>query len=649
MKKKYLLLATTAFVTFASVSCGVDIYNAALQTTQAEAEDNESQTEAEFTTRDDMQDIKAQKGGDTFSVGEIKGVYGENKYTEALFASGVYGEVDTLITYSDDLGGRAFILAGNRENGALNGSLWSVDLGGEILLLEQYITFSDETLSDGQDEVETTQTGMQYLTQNNRSYLFFNYIKNNRTEGKILCFDSGQPLQLLSDISGEKRVDEEGNIVCSLVAMDSSVNFYGKNYEWFGSTGKDYFFILNEDGTIREQNANVISEEELIKYSFGEAVLAALREKLSKDFDNSIRQYILRENGILNVNVMFDRDDSRAVFYTYLFLIDKENETTDFIKRENGVYLRHMTGAQSQYEFLAAFAVEGSTLENMQTPNLTWWNDDTVEREPYEPDEDLYADYNTLGNSVVYGREFEPGGMLAHRLSGLMPNYTTSDKIREWEWAVMDAENKAAQDEYYKQVCFVGGSESFAIFAVNFETNMIIKTPDNSYVWIDGWVTSYCEPPIFAERDFDGDGELEFVFAAAAGYGTGVYIRYLYIIDKDSDGIWRAFQPDWEWYGKEIDNSFGTKIENNTMYLIFNGERVGEEFDTEGDNSYYYSGSNQIRYDITEEKIILRSGLMAFSDTFMSGEGTKNNICLTLGYLGEGEWTVLNRSFELAE
>lgn len=554
---------------------------------------------------------------ENWTSGTVTGVTGDNLYTDILKEGYIYGEAEKFLTFENDSlkdgYHAAFVVAGKQEGDILHGSIWFVSDNGMYTMLEQNVRMTD--------------TKIQYQEIKDERYLFFNYQKEGENCGRIFRYDDTTPEEILVSIPGRKMVDTNGNIRSvysfedSKCTVQTDADTGEKNYVWDGRTEKQYIFQWYIDGKIREVQSNIYSEEELAACPYGKELL----KKVEEVYPDGIKQYIVRKNGEVNVNIAIE-ENSAVNFYYMTF----QTENT-FILSDSGTgcYLLKSNGDRSLQTFLDCFAGEDRILANDMSV-LPWYSGSVSKYVCSE--EEIF-----LKDRIEPGVVFEPEGELLERLTGLVPDYSDEDRYyKRRSWAKEVIQGSEVEREYYHQVDLIGKTDSFLLYGINYVGNLILETQDGTYLWIE---RSFRYPPTIFEMDFDSDGEKELVIANLLdGYGTGIYIEALLITDKDENGEWKIYYLSDEWYLEEIKQHYQTEYIDGKMNLLVNGKLVGAPVDTQGDESYHYSGGAHISFQIKEDMIYLISKLVAYSDSNYSGTFWGNGIAMKIGYLGAGKW-----------
>ncbi len=128
---------------------------------------------------------------------------------------------------------------------------------------------------------------------------------------------------------------------------------------------KDYPLEI-VDGKVREVPAKVIPEHFVHKYAFGAEVL----EITNKLHPYGIKQYILRENGTLHVNIGYEAPD-HLVFQYLTFQIGTDGETVTLKDKGSGYYLLQLMDTAALEAFRHTYTGEEHVLPN-NTSQLPW-------------------------------------------------------------------------------------------------------------------------------------------------------------------------------------------------------------------------------------------------------------------------------------
>jgi len=608
---------------------------------------------------------------ENWTSGTITGVTGENNYTEILKTGNTHGTVETFLTFEvNSLNTEyrvAFVAAGKQEANAFYGSIWFVSENGEHSIIEQNVCITD--------------TEIQYQEVKEKCYIFLNYQKEDRTCGRVFFINGTSYEEILTALSGKKTVDDNGHIICmypaddSIFIVETDVSTGKKHYKWEGKTEKPYTLCWYEDGTIREVKAEVATEEELGTSLYGKELIKQVEEL----YPNGMKQYIIRENGEVNVNIAIEEKEKGSFYYMTFHAEKKDTDTQEDItvlseneeeKQENntkllknpvvlvdsgtGSYLLHMTGEASWKEFLNSFAGENHLLPN-DSSVLPWY---LQKKFVYDGVEISLEKESLCAESKVVGIEFIPEGDLLNRLTNLVPDNRKNGYVRPYWITEGDSYYEDIETEFDREknrwVELVGKTDSFLLYGT--AKSQILEIQGGIYLWIPLPYQYYFEHPFgqpqMVEMDFDNDGENELLILGQIDlYGSGYYVESLLIADKGNDGNWFVYELQDNWYKEELHKHYQTEYIDGKMNLRLDGELVGGTEDTHGDESYYYTVDRNIEFKINNGSIYLYSELTTYSDhgsadgTLYSGNDAGNGIRMKIDYLGEGKWSVQECSY----
>lgn len=243
-------------------------------------------------------------------------------YVKAVMEAENY-ESDVTQTYAADYDGdgqkEALVVIGTEENNNLEddylwGDLWFVDSRGNAALLERMVGAFKE---------------QEYISWKNKIYLFFSYSMGNPCTTNVYSVENEKMIDMLP-YGNLKDVDEEGRIICFQDDYDGNyvVDVPGTEGSWTGHTQKTYTFEF-KDGTFQEVSAKEVTLKELQEKS-------VLSDNFKEDNLNSRKQYILRDNGELNVNMAMIYDDNISFSYATYQL--QEDGTFQFTEKGEGTY-----------------------------------------------------------------------------------------------------------------------------------------------------------------------------------------------------------------------------------------------------------------------------------------------------------------------
>lgn len=555
---------------------------------------------------------------------DVMGVEGENAYTDILLgAEYTYGEAPAYLTFADEDSRIAYIIAGTAaapdEAGVFRGSLWRVsgDDGGraELILLDMVL----ESLK------------VQYLDFDGVKYLFLNYVEDEREKGKIQAFSLEEP-ELLASVPGHKYALEDGIIECensSYAFCKVTTDAQGqKAYDWAEGDKLIHTYQCSGDGKLREVGSQELTEEELKEYSFGESVLRQVAEK----YPRGMKQYILRDNDRLNVNIGVEEENQISFFYMTFFIGEMKEvaEAAGLLSAGKGCYLTRLTGEASRKAFVEAFGGDGHVLPG-DTAILPWQEEALLDAQYLRDRKVIPAE-----QSYIYGGVTTLSAEEKAVLDGILLDCSNTWEKRPWYTENM---TNGQYNDKYRQIYIVQKSDNFMVYGSGISARLLVRTPDSQYVLIDSYFTSnYGVQPEVLEHDFDGDGEAELAIKGLTEHGTGVCVEFLYMVDKGTDGHWRVYRVAHEWYREQLMSHIDSAYTEQGLELVFDGEPVGYLAEVYGDAASEYSAGSQIGYVFRENKIILVADLMIYSDTQFAGLSYGDELHMTLEYKGDGKW-----------
>ena len=178
-------------------------------------------------------------------------------------------------------------------------------------------------------------------------------------------------LDQVADFPGNALVTDEDQltIVVSakdyecVVATDPATN--KPVYVW--SEGSDKVYPLEViDGKVQDVPAKVISEKDIAKYAFGDNLLG-MTYKLHP---YGTKQYILRENGMVNVNIAYE-SEGHVDFHYLTFQTNEAQQTALLTDYGLGYYLLQSNDVNALKAFREAYTGTGHTLPS-DTSHLPW-------------------------------------------------------------------------------------------------------------------------------------------------------------------------------------------------------------------------------------------------------------------------------------
>lgn len=278
----------------------------------------------------------------------------DTEYVKVVKQVEDYEDGAAIQTYAADYDGdgqtEALVIIGKEESDYFEddylwGDLWFVDSQGDAVVLNRLIGAFKE---------------QEYISWEDKIYLFFSYSMGNPCTTKVYSVEDGKAVDLLP-YGSLKDLDEDGRIICTQDDYDTNymIDEPGEDGIWTGHTQKNYTFEF-KDGTFKEVGAKEVTLKELEE----NAVPVEEFKELKSD---SRKQYILRDNGELNVNMAMIYDDN--IDFSYATYRLQGDGTWQFAEEGDGIYKISLSGDE-QGDFVDEAVTE------MQ--NLTFAGDHNV-------------------------------------------------------------------------------------------------------------------------------------------------------------------------------------------------------------------------------------------------------------------------------
>ena len=225
------------------------------------------------------------------SFGTFLPAEGENIYTQAVRQTQEYEDADDALTYEMDYDGdgekEAFVIIGQEllleeDEKEIMGELWFVNSRKDAVLMRAGMY----------------QYGWEgkYLTIEGKTWILFNYIFGNPIVTDMYTVERGEAVEVLP--GGFKTLNDQGQILVEQSAYDGDCMWEEPGeFLWTGHTWKDYTFTY-VDGEFKEIRGREIRRQELEEMGVS---LANIDSSIAPE---CLKQYILRENGELDVNVV---------------------------------------------------------------------------------------------------------------------------------------------------------------------------------------------------------------------------------------------------------------------------------------------------------------------------------------------------------
>ncbi len=365
----------------------------------------------------------------------------------------------------------------------------------------------------------------------------------------------------ITDFPGKVKLLEDGSLISEISLQDHECAIATKSdtkeqvYHWMknseGSFIKTYPLEV-VDGVLQDVPAKVITEEDILKYPFGQSLLQTVR----MIHPYGIKQYILRDNGTLHVNVGYE--DDRKTFLTLehlTFELSDDMFSASLTDSGIGYYLLGINNPESLNVFRKDFTGNGHFLPD-DTSQLPWkWLLELNEETIYDTTISV-EDIPVIAHTRNY---YFYTSMNVSNLS----NYSTAKGFTFAEiWnngkAFTEMRYLTAEDDL---IIIFDDTDTVVSFTYNGEAKSI---PDDFIEF--PYYFYYSSSP--AMIDVDGDGQKEFVDTWWTR-GTG----YL----EESCEVYRLDTPDLEKIPFDTDI---TEIINKIEFEVIDYQEYEHEFGT---------------------------------------------------------------------
>ncbi len=391
----------------------------------------------------------------------------------------------------------------------------------------------------------------------------------------------------LAAFPGTCSIDEKGNLVTSFNVTDyecavTTSSITGETvYHWylqthFRPTSKAYpLEIKNEK--VQEVPARIVTEKELLEYTFGEALIHTTYQA----YPRGIKQYILRENGTINVNIGYESDTFLNLQYL-TFEISEDKQTATLTDNGFGYYLLQANDVSGLKAFRDAFTGNEHLIPNDST-QLPWKWLITMNGEEYYKPQLNATDVPTIEHR--YDFEYIPSYNLSDFYHGFYASESSVDGASYTEFHYQDGTDNIIllTDNGQKVISITFNGQKIAL-------------PEQTLLLYHGAGGSYGIPYYM---DVTGDGVKELVFEG--GYRT---TNECYVYDATSMKNY-PFETDGSAIASMLDISLGqfmiSEKDSNICFEISNGdEKVTHEISFNKTAEFY---PNLIAAGLTPEGI----------------------------------------------
>ena len=338
---------------------------------------------------------------------------------------------------------------------------------------------------------------------------------NDRLNQRITTAERERYADQLAAFPGTCSFDKTGQLVVSVGTFDSecivTTNSSGETvYHWTERTLKNYpLEIVN--GVVQDVPARLVTEEDLLAYDFGADLITISYQILPY----GTRQYILRDNGILHVNV--GNENEECISFQYLtFEISEDGTTSSLSSTGMGYYLLQSNDTSSLNAFRADFTGESHLLPS-DTLQLPWEWLITMNGEVYDKPQITTKDVPTIEHRSDY--EY----LLSHNIYNRYNDFYAAE-IRK-------------NGTYYTEFRYQDGTDDI-ILLTDIDEKLVSITvngqekelPEQTLRIFSGPTSSYSVPYYM---DFTGDDKKEFMVCYGGG-GTGVWDNDCIIFNLDT-------------------------------------------------------------------------------------------------------------------
>ena len=259
----------------------------------------------------------------------------ENRYAEAVIEyvekEGKNHDGYVTHTYAADYDGdfleEAFVIFGteiiDKYEQDIEGTCWFVDNDLNVSLCIGVQTFDME---------------QEFICQDGITYLLLGYSSGFRWQTQLYTVRDNVPVELSGSYEN-KFIDKQGNVIyirntyegqCTLMDVGVAPDDDWR-YLWTGHTWTYYTFIFDH-GELREVPAKEVTREDVER-------IAPLPDSFDEIAADSVKQFILRDNGELNINMAVENEiDEYEKYIDFSYITDQRNEAGEWedVEKEMG-------------------------------------------------------------------------------------------------------------------------------------------------------------------------------------------------------------------------------------------------------------------------------------------------------------------------
>ena len=312
----------------------------------------------------------------------------DNSYVRAVREANMdkkYSSDSVSHTYAMDYDGdgrrEAFVIIGEYRDGLsgeptedlIDGSAWFVDSENNVMYLD----------------TATFRVYQEYLWQDGKVYLFLQHSVGLPWETDIFTVEENGACKIFEGRSA--FLSDNGQVIQVQDAYDATCDVYDEpKRSWSGHTWKRYTFMF-EHGEWKEIPAREISRKQVDEIA-----------QLPSEFDESQYdgvQYILRENGELDINVAKENEKFDIIDFSYFIYQLNDYMEWELMDEDSGIYLIQLDG-ESHWDYLSKIENGETKLQQRKRDAILYqevleeferlWNTD-YEKESVASEEAKYA------------------------------------------------------------------------------------------------------------------------------------------------------------------------------------------------------------------------------------------------------------------
>lgn len=193
------------------------------------------------------------------------------------------------------------------------------------------------------DRASAFGVSQQFICQDGITYLLICYSIGIPWQAELYTVRDHVPVEV-SGTYANKYIDRQGQVIQIEDAYDGECWWVNQGAEegkeeweplWLGHTWKPYTFILDH-GELKEVPAREVTREKVEQ-------IAPLPADFDEIAQNSIKQYILRDNGELNINMAVESDyvdeGETSVYFSYITYRLNGDGQWEYVEEQGGYYM----------------------------------------------------------------------------------------------------------------------------------------------------------------------------------------------------------------------------------------------------------------------------------------------------------------------